>query len=143
MADMCLSSSQALLQDRLGNMPSDWWLPDVQHIVSANIANRESNLAAVKPGVNTMFLLFSTRNADRIWHLPLWDYFKDTVEPLLDATIGPEAKANVVRLQLAQMTPGAVIKPHKDQGPWAEMCVPVFTWVCSAIWAITQAGLNR
>ena len=81
------------------------------------------NLKATKPGVNTMFLIFSTRTADRIWELPLYRHFQAELDALLEATIGRDAMSNIVRLQLAQMTAGAHIKPHRDAGPWAKMCV--------------------
>ena len=103
-------------------MPQDWWEPGTQSGVNAAIGGRESNLKSTKPGVNTMFLLFSTREADRIWELPLYRHFQAQLEPLLRAAIGADAMQNIVRLQMAQMTPGAHIKKHRDAGPWARMC---------------------
>lgn len=101
-------------------MPIEWWDPDVQATVSAVIADREKNLNAIKPGVQTMFLIFSSRTYDRVWELPLYTtYFKETLEPILEALIGPESIKNIIRLQLARMTPGAHIKGHRDTGPWA------------------------
>eukprot|EP00892_Ulva_mutabilis_P005366 jgi/Ulvmu1/3200/UM015_0241.1 len=104
----------------LATMPVEWWDPDVQATVSAVIADREKNLNAIKPGVQTMFLIFSSRTYDRIWELPLYtSYFKKTLEPLIEALIGRDAMSNIIRLQLARMTPGAHIKGHRDTGPWA------------------------
>lgn len=101
-------------------MPTDWWDPDVQATVSAVIADREKNLNAIKPGVQTMFLIFSSRTYDRVWELPLYTtYFKQSLEPLVEALIGRESMSNIIRLQLARMTPGAHIKAHRDTGPWA------------------------
>ena len=111
-----------VVQEKLASMPQEWWDAEVQHTVSADIGGRERNLHNTKPGVQTMFLLFSTRDADRIWELPLYAYFKDEIEPLLKATIGSDALPNIVRLQLARMTNGAHIRPHRDAGAWAQRC---------------------
>jgi hypothetical protein len=100
----------------------EWWDPVAQGKVSAVIADREKNLNSIKPGVNTMFLLFSSRNADRVWELPLYKHYAPVLEPLMEALIGADAMANIIRLQLARMTPGAHIKSHRDSGPWAEQC---------------------
>jgi hypothetical protein len=112
----------ARVQERLAAMPQEWWEAEVQGQVNAAIGGRESNLKSTKPGVNTMFLIFSTRSADRIWQLPLYGHFQAQLEPLLRAAIGPVAMRNIVRLQMAQMTAGAHIKKHRDAGPWAHMC---------------------
>ena len=90
--------------------------------MSATIGGREQNLMATKPGVNTMFLIFSTRDYDRIWELPLFRYFQPELERALASVIGRDAFSHIVRLQMAQMTAGAHIKPHRDSGPWAREC---------------------
>jgi hypothetical protein len=118
------------MQAKLAAMPQAWWLPDRQRAVNAQIGGREVNLNRTKPGVNTMFLIFSTRRADRIWELPLFRYFKHELEMLLSAVIGKDALRNIVRLQMAQMTAGAHIKPHRDAGPWAQKCAS--DWIVSA-----------
>lgn len=110
------------MQDKLADMPQEWWQPEVQHTVNADIGGREQNLANTKPGVHTMFLIFSTREADRIWELPLYSYFQPELDAVVQALFGAEKMHNIVRLQLAQMTPGAHIRPHRDAGSWAQMC---------------------
>lgn len=112
-------------------MPQDWWDPEVQHTVNADIGGREQNLANTKPGVHTMFLLFSTREADRIWELPLYRYFQPELDNVVRAILGPSAMQNIVRLQLAQMTPGAQIRPHRDAGKWAQTCVAASLPYCA------------
>lgn len=115
-----LPNGLVLLQEALAGMPIDWWDPETQSKVSAVIADREKNLNAIKPGVQTMFLIFSSRTYDRIWELPLYTtYFKETLEPLVEALIGRESMSNIIRMQLARMNPGAHIKGHRDTGPWA------------------------
>jgi hypothetical protein len=105
-------------------MPDVWWDPVEQSKVSAVIADREDNLSKIKPGVRTMFLIFSSRSTDIVWELPLYHYFQSVLDPILEALLGKSSMQNIIRLQLAQMTPGAHIKPHRDTGPWAEKCAP-------------------
>lgn len=111
------------VQAKLSEMPALWWDPVEQAKVSAVIADREDNLSKIKPGVRTMFLIFSSRTTDIVWELPLYHYFKPVLDPILEATLGKNTMKNIVRLQLAQMNPGAHIKPHRDTGPWAQKCV--------------------
>ena len=111
-------------------MPQEWWDAEEQLKVSARIGGREQNLASTKPGVNTMFLIFSTREYDRIWELPLYRYFQAELDRVLEAVIGQDGMRNIVRLQMAEMTAGAHIKPHRDSGPWAQECAPL---ACGAL----------
>lgn len=115
------------LQKKLAEMPGLWWDPEEQAKVSAVIADREENLTKIKPGVSTMFLIFSSRNADVVWELPLYHYYQAVLDPILEALLGKNAMKNIIRLQLAQMNPGAHIKPHRDSGPWAETCASHFS----------------
>lgn len=117
------------MQRKLSEMPPEWWDPVEQAKVSATIADREDNLAKIKPGVRTMFLIFSSRSADHVWELPLYQYFAPALDPILHATLGPDSMKNIVRLQLAQMTAGAHIKLHRDTGPWAQKCGSAFPTV--------------
>lgn len=111
-----------MLQARLAEMPSIWWDPPEQATVSAVIADREDNLEKIKPGVRTMFLIFSSRTTDIVWELPLYHYYQSVLDPILEALLGKNAMKNIIRLQLAQMNAGAHIKPHRDTGPWAQTC---------------------
>jgi hypothetical protein len=108
------------LKDRIDSMPKEWWDAEAQKAVSAEIDGREQNLQSTKPGVSTIFLLFSTRDADRVWHLPLYSYFKKQLEPVVRAVLGEDAMDNIVRLQFALMAPGSHIRPHRDAGLWAK-----------------------
>jgi hypothetical protein len=113
---------QALLQPlkaRLEAMPPDWWDPKSQVVVNANIDGREKNLASTKPGVASIYLLFSTRSADRVWQLPLYSYFEKELLPVVTAMVGSDALQNILRLQLALMRPQSHIRPHRDTGEWA------------------------
>lgn len=112
------------MQSKLEAMPQEWWLPEEQSKVNAQIRGREKNLINTKPGVNTMFLIFSTREFDRIWELPLFHYFKAELDVVLEAVLGKDAFPNIVRLQMAQMTARAHIRFHRDTGPWAVKFVP-------------------
>ena len=103
-------------------MPQEWWQSGTQATVNAVLSGREQNLANTKPGVNTMFLIFSTRDTDRIWELPLYEYFRPQLDPILRGLMGRDVLPKIVRLQLAQMTPGAHIRPHRDSGAWAQKC---------------------
>jgi hypothetical protein len=114
-------------------MPPEWWDPSEQQKVSAKIADREDNLAKIKPGVRTMFLIFSTRTADRVWELPLYNWFAPVLDPVLRSILGPDSLKNIIRLQLAQMTSGAHIKSHKDTGRWAQKCVAANVLVSTTI----------
>lgn len=50
---------------------------------------------------------------------PWYARFARWVQPLLLQVLGPADAANVVRLQLARMAPGARILPHTDTGGYA------------------------
>ena len=114
-----------IVQRKLASMPQEWWQPEAQAKVSATIGGREQNIMETKPGVNTINLIFSTRNYDRIWELPLFRYFKPELERALAAVIGPDAFSHIVRAQLAQMAAGSHIRKHRDAGPWAQECAPL------------------
>lgn len=121
--------SMLMVQKRLAEMPTQWWDPAEQEKVSAVIADREENLTKIKPGVRTMFLIFSSRTTDVVWELPLHHYYQAALDPILEALLGRDAMKNIIRLQLAQMSPGAHIKPHRDSGPWAQTCaLPLLTY---------------
>ena len=103
-------------------MPDAWWRDREQARVSAVISDRERNVAAFKPGVDTIYLLFSTASASRVWQLPLYEALRPALEPLLVHVLGARGLRGIVRCQLARMNPGARIAVHADRGKWAQMC---------------------
>ena len=112
------------LQDLLEVVPEEWWDPynEATRKVHAIIADGDDTVRKSEPLVNTIQLLYSTYTARRIWQLPLYDFFKDTVEPLLWQVIGKKAVGSIIRLQLSRLQPGAAVKQHTDQGVWAAGC---------------------
>ena len=111
------------MQEALDRMPQDYWTAEVQQRVSATISDRADNMATFKPGVSTIFLVFSTSSTNRVWQLPLYRYLQAELEPLLRSIIGDSGMSQIVRLQLARMSPGSQIHPHVDNGDWAAKCV--------------------
>ena len=53
---------------------------------------------------------------------PLWDEWKDLLEPVLSAATAPYGyhRSAFPRVMLARMAPGGVIHPHRDQNPAAK-----------------------
>mmetsp|Transcript_16518 Transcript_16518/g.20185 ORF Transcript_16518/g.20185 Transcript_16518/m.20185 type:complete len:345 (-) Transcript_16518:184-1218(-) len=87
------------------------------------IGARDANLSKFKPGVETILLIFSTRDGHHIYHLP-WmqnnhlngQWKKILLKTILNPLGIPLKK--VVRMQIAKMTPGSDIRPHSDRGEW-------------------------
>lgn len=53
---------------------------------------------------------------------PLWDEWRNLLEPVLDAATAPYgySRGAFPRVMLARMAPGGIIHPHRDQNPAAK-----------------------
>lgn len=56
------------------------------------------------------------------YNRPVWDEWKDRIEPILQQAVAPYGYANGAfpRIMLAKMAPGGVIHPHVDGSPSAK-----------------------
>lgn len=85
---------------------------------NAPISFRSSNIKDFKPGVETIFMVYSNNGATVTHQFPLFFEYL----PILEETIFKPLNINkdrIVRLQLAKMSKGARINPHVDKGDWA------------------------
>lgn len=112
-------------------MDPSWWEDEVQRKVSAIVADRDDKLKLLKPGVSTLFTVFSTWKADRIWQTPLYAHFQPELNDLLASIVGTGTLQNIVRAQFARMVPGAKILPHADRGDWSSKYAPAQPLVCT------------
>lgn len=94
--------------------PTNYWDP-------RNAA--ENNVAITRPshdewGVGKIVLLFCDDFATRIYQLPWWKNFEQSLQPIFDVCLPPGAC--LIRLLLASMPPGVTIPVHHDTGEWVK-----------------------
>ena len=112
-----------LLREYVDKLPKDAFTQNAQRD-NAFLDGRTKNQQAIKPGVDTMHLIFSDRSGEEIFLFPYWEKFRPYVTPLLTSLftrqLGVEDPTkHIVRLQIAVMNAGAMIHTHVDSGPWA------------------------
>eukprot|EP00798_Chlamydomonas_sp_ICE-L_P030168 gene30168-35148_t len=107
------------------------WDDNEARVSNAMVEGRDANMANIKPGCGTIFLVFSDQMAEHAYRFPYYEYFRDVLEPLILEILGPGGLTRVVRMQFARMPPGGVIHLHPDGGGFAHKAhrihVPIFT----------------
>lgn len=73
------------MQAKVLSMPDSMWDPAVQRKHNAFIDGRKDNMAQYKPGVEALFMVFSDQSTEHVYHFPYYSYFKDEIEPIVDA----------------------------------------------------------
>lgn len=98
---------------------------------NAEISFRNNNVEKFKPGVETIFLMFSDGKARNTYRFP-WFY---EYLPVLTETVFKPLNIDprqIARLQFAKMGKGASILPHSDRGAWAQAAhrvhVPILSY---------------
>ncbi|GFH23738.1 Asp_Arg_hydrox domain-containing protein, partial [Haematococcus lacustris] len=51
--------------------------------LNAVLKGREDNMAQFKPGVRSMYLIFSDQSTAHAYHFPYYQYFQQEVQPLM------------------------------------------------------------
>ncbi|MEW5319959.1 MAG: hypothetical protein WDW38_011069 [Sanguina aurantia] len=112
-------------------MPPAMWEPSEQRETNAVVEGRKDNMDKYKPGAKAMFLVFSDQSTRNVYRYPYYEYFAAELDALLEQVVGREDMGKVVRMQLALIQPGGVIKIHKDMGGYAKKAhrihVPIVT----------------
>ena len=101
---------------------------------NAQFVGRSSNIAKFKPGVATIYLMFSDRSANTFYSFPFEKRFHAAVYPILEHLIAPALRSSslanasstrnllhhICRMQLSHMSGNATIATHADKGNWAK-----------------------
>ena len=109
------------LLDRIEKEGVAIWKPEGQS-TNAKHSGRDSNMQQFKPNVDTIFFIFSDRKAVQIFEYPWYKKWKDVLHPLLQPVFEAYGLGEkcIVRLQLAKMNPGSIIRVHSDRGMWVK-----------------------
>lgn len=108
------------LKKALLAMPAHFWEPEYQKKANAYIMGRDSQLAQFKPGTQTIHLIFSDRDAQKVFEFPWYrDTFGHLVKPLLQKLLGKHYDY-ITRVQFALMPGQSEIKPHVDSGGYSK-----------------------
>jgi len=100
--------------------PDSIWGAEVQRRDNAYLEGRAGNMEMVKPGVESIHLIFSDGELTgdvTAYRFPFYERYAEHLDRILDSVLGAD-KGNVIRLQLARMKPGTVINHHQDDGAW-------------------------
>jgi len=118
---------QALLKDLGGD---EGFILENQHSNGNAIIARQAVLQKFKPGCEVITLIFSSRNARKVYHFP-WLY--KWLPMLQDQILGPLGIPvnQIIRMQVANMPRGSDIRFHSDLNPWVKAShrfhVPIIT----------------
>ncbi|BDA45004.1 hypothetical protein COCOBI_06-4830 [Coccomyxa sp. Obi] len=96
------------------------WDAAEQRRSNAFLKGRAQNMQRYKPGTQEVLLMFSDKEGGSVYRFPYYDRFKNVMEPLLEQVLGRGDMAKVMRLLLARVLPGSLIRIHRDQGGYVE-----------------------
>lgn len=108
------------LKEFVSSLSEDDFGEERQRKTNAWLNGREKNLHNVKPGVSSIHLIFSDQDGNDVYEFP-WYYerpFGKLIDPILDKILGEDVR-NIIRVQLARMPPGSLIKKHVDNGHYS------------------------
>lgn len=112
----------AAFKDEVLGEPDSIWTAEQQKRENAYLEGRASNMEMVKPGVESIHLIFSDGDlmgTVTAYRFPYYQRYAQYLDPILEDVLGSD-RTNVIRLQLARMKPGTVINHHQDDGAWVK-----------------------
>lgn len=77
LADVCCT------QDKLALLPDRIWSAEEAATSNVLVIGRDDNLNAIKPGVDSLMLMFSHQQSDQVFMFPYYDLLAQELEPLL------------------------------------------------------------
>lgn len=114
------SADVSAIKALLSSLGDEAWRYDHQAVHNAVMAGRHDVMERFKPGVESIVLIFSDRDANEVYEFPFYSRMAHALEPLLVEVLGSADVGNIIRLQLARMMPGTSdIKLHQDTGGYA------------------------
>jgi len=116
------SPALAKLADAVRNNDTIW-TEEYQRVHNAYLDGRQKIDVRFKPGVQYMHFIFSDHSGSKnVIKYPAWYEWQPLLRPVLEMVFAKHDDSfiehNIIRMQLARMTPNAQIKRHQDTGGW-------------------------